>query len=93
MKLPVIDFASCAIRNKNVSPKDLKYVGDSIVKAFHSAGFVYLKDTGVSENDLEKVYKSAKQFFDLPIEKKKEYNINKDCFGYIGVGVERNSAQ
>ncbi|XP_077976654.1 uncharacterized protein LOC120333822 [Styela clava] len=92
MKLPVIDFASCAIRNKNISTKDLKSVGESIVKAFHSAGFVYLKDTGISENDVKKLNKTAKQFFDLPMEKKKKYDINQECFGYIGIGVEKNSA-
>ncbi|XP_077969927.1 uncharacterized protein LOC120331251 [Styela clava] len=56
MKLPVIDFASCAIYETKIyiSTKDLKYVGESIVKAFHSAGFVYLKDTDISKMNDEK---------------------------------------
>nr|XP_039252361.1 2-oxoglutarate-dependent dioxygenase htyE-like isoform X2 [Styela clava] len=51
MELGVIDFAKCNVNFSQPTYEDLKKVGEEIYEAFSTIGFVYLKDTGISDND------------------------------------------
>ncbi|XP_039252293.2 uncharacterized protein LOC120329641 [Styela clava] len=90
MELGVVDFCKCNINCSQPIPGDLKKVGDEIYEAFTSIGFVYLKNTGISDDEAAKVQKISKDFFDLDDNIKLKYAINENLFGYVAPGVENN---
>jgi len=88
LTIPLIDlndFKSSEIRNKQ------SFV-ESLGNAFEEIGFVALKNHGLSNLLLDDVYKQIKQFFDLPTELKKKYEVKELAGqrGYTSFGVEHS---
>ncbi len=69
--------------------KKSKFVAD-LGDAYHSIGFVAIKNHGLSDDLITKLYDTIKQFFSLPDDVKNKYEIP-ELFGqrgYIGKGKE-----
>ena len=72
-------------------PTDEEYteVGKALFKAFEKVGSVYIRGHGVSKNIIDKSMKTSREFFDLPLEKKKLLLRDPEIQqGYVEAGME-----
>ncbi|XP_016401349.1 1-aminocyclopropane-1-carboxylate oxidase-like [Sinocyclocheilus rhinocerous] len=74
MEIPVVDFNVYELGKTNVSDDRLEKLSDEIRKAFSEVGFVYLKNTGIHQDEVEKVMGVSKKFFCLPENMKKPFS-------------------
>lgn len=86
MAIPSVDlneFLSTDINTKN------KFVQD-LGKAYEAVGFVAVKNHGISDELIANLYKYVQQFFSLPLEQKKQYEIKglAGQRGYTSFGKE-----
>ena len=75
----------------SLSPTDEEYkkVGDELFKAFETIGFVYIKGHGVSKEVISKSMETSKDFFRLPLEKKRQILRDPEIQqGYVEAGQE-----
>ena len=85
--IPVVDFASCSILNP--TQEAVKKMGNILVDVFSATGFVYLKNHGIDNAIVDQVYKVSKQFFELPVESKRQYSNGQGVYGYVGLQEEQ----
>ncbi|CAM4583607.1 unnamed protein product [Leuciscus chuanchicus] len=74
MGIPVLDFSVYELGKANVSVANLKKLSKVLRKAFTEVGFVYLKYTGINQEEVEKVMHVSKKFFCLPEDMKKPFS-------------------
>ena len=86
MNLPILDFNGYLNGDSN----DQKHVSYELIKAIRTYGFVYLKNFGISNDLIKKLFDFNKQFFDKPIEYKKLVSKSMKTFcGYDGLLEEK----
>jgi len=85
--IPVVDFGPCC--NEDSSFDANMTMGLKLVDILSKTGFVYLRNFGISSNEIDKVNEVTKLFFESPLELKKQYAKNKAVFGYVGVQEEK----
>ncbi|XP_073709630.1 uncharacterized protein [Misgurnus anguillicaudatus] len=66
MELPIVDFSVYGLVNTHVSDDKLETLGKELRAAFTDVGFVYLKNTGIDQEEVDKVMSVSKKFFSLP---------------------------
>jgi isopenicillin N synthase-like dioxygenase len=71
MTIPVVDLAEFTSGDPVLKQKFVNELG----KAYEEVGFVAVKNHGVADHLIADLYKYVQQFFSLPLEKKKEYEI------------------
>lgn len=76
--IPVLDLS--AARSPDTKPSFL----DSLRHALLEVGFLYIKNTGISEQLIDEVILEGKKFFDLPTEKKLEVEM-KNAASFLGM--------
>lgn len=69
-----MDFNVYELGKTNVSDDSLEKLSDELRKAFSEVGFVYLKNTGINQDEVEKVMGVSKKFFFLPENIKKPFS-------------------
>ncbi len=52
MSIPVVDFGACSLSEKDVSDAQLHNLSKELKTAFTEVGFVYLKNTGVTQEEV-----------------------------------------
>ena len=68
---------------------DYRETGTELFKAFETVGFVYIKGHGISKDVIDKSMERSREFFNLPIEKKKQILRDPDVQqGYVEAGME-----
>ncbi|KAK5057669.1 hypothetical protein LTR84_011670 [Exophiala bonariae] len=67
--IPVISFEPFL----NGQAADRKMVAEQVYAAFRDIGFMYVKDTGISQARIDELFALAKDFFDLPLDFKQRY--------------------
>lgn len=85
-EIPSLDLADF---NSGDAVRKEKFVAD-LGAAYHSIGFVAVKNHGLSDELCKKLYKAVQDFFSLPDDVKQKYEIP-ELFGqrgYIGKGKE-----
>lgn len=84
--IPSVDLADFL----SDDPKKKQKFIDEIGKAYEEIGFVSLKNHFLSDDLVEELYKEVKNFFALPVEVKKEYEIPGlgGQRGYVSFGKE-----
>ncbi|PZD79198.1 isopenicillin N synthase family oxygenase [Mesonia sp. K7] len=84
--IPSVDLADFLSEDSDRKNKFVKEIG----KAYEEIGFVSLKNHFLSDELVDELYKEVKAFFDLPLEKKKAYEIEGlgGQRGYISFGKE-----
>ena len=89
---PIIDFKECGLNVEDfsaVSNATLKTLGKTIIDAFKTYGFCYLKNHGVDEDLILDYRKASREFFILPDEEKTKYTILSDYrFGWVKLEAE-----
>ncbi|XP_016092480.1 UPF0676 protein C1494.01-like [Sinocyclocheilus grahami] len=74
MEIPVTDFSVYELGKTNVSDDNLNKLSDELRRAFTEVGFVYLKNTGINQDEVDKVMGVSKKFFCLPENMKKPFS-------------------
>ncbi|KAL5343084.1 hypothetical protein BJX70DRAFT_354427 [Aspergillus crustosus] len=87
--IPIVDFAPFL----NGTPADKHAVAISIVSAFKSSGFLYLKDHGIPPSVTTRVFKSSASFFARPQPQKDSlgWTTPQANRGYVRTGREKLS--
>ncbi|XP_065139137.1 uncharacterized protein [Paramisgurnus dabryanus] len=70
MEIPIVDFSVYERENTHVSDDKLEKLVEELRSAFTDVGFVYLKNTGIHQEEVDKVMSVSKKFFSLPEYKK-----------------------
>jgi isopenicillin N synthase-like dioxygenase len=86
MGIPTVDladFLSTDIKRKNNFVQQLG-------KAYEDVGFVGVKNHGLTDELIADLYKNVQQFFSLPLEQKRKYEIPEMAGqrGYTSFGTE-----
>ncbi|XP_060762244.1 uncharacterized protein si:dkey-10o6.2 [Neoarius graeffei] len=72
--IPVVDFNVYKLGTSDVTDKNLQGLSKELRKAFTEVGFVYLKNTGIDQKEVDHVMDISKKFFLLPEEWKKPFS-------------------
>ncbi|KAL4622827.1 hypothetical protein GN956_G20260 [Arapaima gigas] len=73
MEIPVIDFQACKLGEKNPSDEELMDLSQELRKAFTEVGFVYLHNTGITQQEVDEVMEVSEKFFLLPNDVKMQF--------------------
>ncbi|MGN6267902.1 MAG: isopenicillin N synthase family dioxygenase [Ginsengibacter sp.] len=71
MTIPAVDLSDFTGEDPKLKSSFVTHLG----KAFEEVGFVAVKNHGISDELIEKLYRYVQEFFSLPAEKKKSYEI------------------
>lgn len=84
--IPVVDLS----KFKSGSEEDKAHFIEAIGQAFHNVGFVGVVNHGISKELVEGFYKSSKDFFSLPVDNKRSYELKNMAGqrGYTSFGTE-----
>jgi isopenicillin N synthase-like dioxygenase len=81
-KIPVIDVSKL----RSGTPETAHAVALEIRQAAEEVGFFYILNHGIPEAVIKQAYYVAKEFFNLPKERKDSVKINTNHHGYLSVG-------
>jgi isopenicillin N synthase-like dioxygenase len=86
MNIPVVDLAKFSSGNQALKTEFVNEIG----KAYEEVGFVAVKNHGVPDELIADLYQYVQQFFSLPLDKKKIYEIPEMAGqrGYTSFGKE-----
>lgn len=70
MAIPVVDLSDFS-----GDPKKKALFVEALGKAYEEVGFVAVKNHGITDETIASLYKNAQEFFSLPIEIKRKYEI------------------
>ncbi|XP_062843726.1 uncharacterized protein si:dkey-10o6.2 [Trichomycterus rosablanca] len=73
LSIPVIDFGVYKLGTSDIAKEDLQKISRELQTAFEEVGFVYLKNTGIDQKEVERVLDVSKKFFLLPEEQKSSF--------------------
>jgi isopenicillin N synthase-like dioxygenase len=85
--IPIIDFAPFL----DDDPEGKRRVAQTIYRACHEVGFMYLKNHGIPEGAIAQAFDQSQQFFAMPTEEKQTIAWSSETSnrGYIGIERER----
>lgn len=63
MKIPVVDFGAYKLGGNDVSGEQLEILSRQLKTAFTEVGFVYLKNTGIVQQDVSNSIAQRSIFF------------------------------
>ncbi|XP_078271067.1 uncharacterized protein LOC144602192 [Rhinoraja longicauda] len=78
MSVAVVDFGSFALGEAEPSAHEMKRLSTEIGRAFSELGFVYLKNTGIKDEQVFRAMDICRKFFLLPKDIKQQYARSKD---------------
>lgn len=87
VKIPVIDFSLFTTSSATARQTIIQ----QLYQACHEIGFMYLKNTSISNDLVEQALKQSKDFFDLPLAVKQQLAWSHEFSnqGYVGIERER----
>ncbi|XP_068452696.1 uncharacterized protein [Clinocottus analis] len=80
MSIPVVDFGACSLSEEDVADEKMHKLSKELESAFTEVGFVFLKNTGITQKEVDGVMAISKTFFLLPEEEKKPFS--RKTFGH-----------
>ncbi|KAJ8252723.1 hypothetical protein COCON_G00220350 [Conger conger] len=92
MNIPVVDFDVYRVGVEDVAEEKLDVLCKELRSAFTEVGFVYLKNTGISQYEVDTMMNISKTFFLLPHEAKMPFLRGKHADpnqGWVSSGTER----
>ncbi|CAL8263155.1 unnamed protein product [Merluccius merluccius] len=93
MNIPVVDFSPYNLRENNVSDEHIVDLGRQLKSSFTEVGFVYLKNTGITQEEVQHVMDISKTFFLQPDEMKLSFSrksvANNPNHGWVSLETER----
>ncbi|XP_068595624.1 uncharacterized protein [Brachionichthys hirsutus] len=92
MKIPVIDFGAYSLDEKEVPEEPMHNLSRQLKAALTEVGFVFLKNTGITQKEMERVLDKSQEFFQQPDELKRPFswaNFNNPNHGWVFNEEER----
>ncbi|CAG5957549.1 unnamed protein product [Menidia menidia] len=97
MAIPVVDFGACSLAQERaeerVEGEQLRALSEELRAAFTQVGFVFLKNSGITQDEVERVMDMSRRFFLLPEELKKPFSrgsfANNLNHGWVSLEAER----
>ncbi|XP_071398104.1 uncharacterized protein [Centroberyx affinis] len=93
MKIPLVDFSAYSLNEQDVSDEQLQLLSKELKTAFTEVGFVYLKNSGISQEEIDRVMDISKRFFLQPDELKLPFSrksfANNPNHGWVSSETER----
>ncbi|KAM9754013.1 uncharacterized protein ACNS7B_007153 [Menidia menidia] len=97
MAIPVVDFGACSLAQERaeerVEGQQLRALSEELRAAFTQVGFVFLKNSGITQDEVERVMDMSRRFFLLPEELKKPFSrgsfANNLNHGWVSLEAER----
>jgi isopenicillin N synthase-like dioxygenase len=88
-KIPIIDFAPFLQSSRSAAVK--QEISEQVVLAFKTSGFLYLKNHGLSRQEVARVFQASKSFFALSqaIKDRLAWKDPRANRGYVAQGRER----
>ncbi|RFU34734.1 hypothetical protein B7463_g1621, partial [Scytalidium lignicola] len=83
---PIVSFEPFLNGNEN----DQRECAQKLYDAFHNFGWIYLKDFGISVEEVDEMFALSKKYFDRPIEEKMKEKVvsTQTAQGYTADGAE-----
>ncbi|XP_019623544.1 PREDICTED: UPF0676 protein C1494.01-like [Branchiostoma belcheri] len=69
----VIDFSAYSLGTENIAEADLEALTQELMHSFTTSGFAYLKNTGITQQEVDEMFDVNDRFYDLPAEIKEKY--------------------
>ncbi|XP_059831708.1 uncharacterized protein LOC132397246 [Hypanus sabinus] len=93
MSISIIDFGSFALGKAEPSDNEMKRLSTEFMRELNKNGFVYLKNTGIKEEQVFRTMDISTKFFLLPKKTKQQYAISNDSdiphHGWYDLETER----
>ncbi|KAG7221150.1 hypothetical protein INR49_017498 [Caranx melampygus] len=93
MSIPVVDFGAYSLSERDVSKEQLHELSKELKAAFTEVGFVFLQNTGISQDEVERVMDISKRFFlqpdDLKVPFSRKNFANSPNHGWVSLETER----
>ncbi|XP_077373237.1 uncharacterized protein LOC144016241 [Festucalex cinctus] len=98
MSIPVVDFSVASLGTvEDISKVDLHLLGKDLKVALTEVGFVFLKNTGITQEEVDDVMNAAKRFFLQPDHLKQPFSIKafpkSPNHGWVALEAERINLQ
>ncbi|AWP07819.1 putative UPF0676 protein C1494.01-like isoform 2 [Scophthalmus maximus] len=74
MSIPVVDFGAYGLSGRDVADEQLHNLGEELKAAFTDVGFVYLKNTGITDDEVDRVMDVSENFFMQPDDAKRPFS-------------------
>ncbi|XP_040894879.1 UPF0676 protein C1494.01 [Toxotes jaculatrix] len=92
MSIPVVDFGAYSLNERDVSDQLLHNLSKELKTAFTEVGFVFLKNTGITQEEVDHVMDVSKKFFLQPDEVKQPFSrksfANNPNHGWVSLETE-----
>lgn len=88
--LPVIDYSRVKAFFSNKTPENVAE-NEKLLKAVNDVGFIYLKNHGITDDRMKRLFDYAKEFFALPVSKKEKIESCESKFFHGWFSPERTS--
>ncbi|CAH1270012.1 Hypp4274 [Branchiostoma lanceolatum] len=92
--IQTIDFSAYSVGTTltDIDEAGVEALSRELMHSFTTSGFAYLKNTGISNEEVTTVFAVVDKFFDLPVEVKQKYRRNEKDFherhGWVGIEGE-----
>ncbi|XP_061630084.1 uncharacterized protein si:dkey-10o6.2 isoform X1 [Phyllopteryx taeniolatus] len=93
MNIPVVDFGACSLDVEDITRADLHKLSTELENAFTQVGFVFLQNTGITQEEVDGVMNASMRFFLQPDDLKQPFRRktypNCVVHGWLPLGTER----
>ncbi|XP_054898576.1 uncharacterized protein si:dkey-10o6.2 [Poeciliopsis prolifica] len=93
MIIPVVDFGVYSLSERDAAGEELQRLSEELKAAFSQVGFAFLKNSGITQEEVERVMESSKRFFLQPEELKEGFSRtsfpNNPNHGWVSMEAER----
>ncbi|KAF7654877.1 hypothetical protein LDENG_00063650 [Lucifuga dentata] len=92
MGIPVVDFSAYSLNEKDISEEQLQILSKELKTALTEIGFVFLQNTGITQEEVDCVMDISRQFFLQPDELKQPFrtgNFANEIHGWIPIEAEK----
>ncbi|XP_069019571.1 uncharacterized protein [Embiotoca jacksoni] len=93
MSIPEVDFAAFSLTKEDATHDQIHDLSIELKSAFTQVGFVFLRNTGITEEEVRRVMDISKKFFLQPDELKRPFSrnnyTNSPNHGWVSLETER----
>ncbi|XP_039989277.1 2-oxoglutarate-Fe(II) type oxidoreductase ppzD [Xiphias gladius] len=93
MLIPVVDFAAYGLSRRDVTDEQLNGLSKEVKAALEEIGFVFLKNSGITQEEVDRVMDVSRRFFQQPDELKRPFRRNSFAdspnHGWVSLESER----
>ncbi|XP_035678668.1 2-oxoglutarate-dependent dioxygenase ecdK-like isoform X1 [Branchiostoma floridae] len=78
--IQMIDFSAYSLGTTDIDEAAVQALSENLMHSFTTSGFAYLKNTGITDEQVTSVFDVADKFYDLPVDVKQKYRRNETDF-------------